>query len=82
MAPSASLRSITVRDHLKRLIIAFDGTGNRTETTSNREVTNVARIVRSIKPVAADGTTQNIEYVRGIGSGRLLDRFFGGATGD
>ncbi len=82
MAPSASLRSITVRDHLKRLIIAFDGTGNRTETTSNREVTNVARIVRSIKPVAADGTTQNIEYVRGIGSGRLLDRFFGGATGE
>jgi hypothetical protein len=69
---------------MKRLIVAFDGTWNRTESVARPSdlITNVVKIVRAIRPVARDGTVQSIEYVRGVGTGNLLDRAKGGLTGD
>ena len=43
--------------------------------------TNVVKIARMIMPQAPDGTTQQVYYDAGVGTGDVVDRFFGGAFG-
>ncbi len=61
----------------KRIIICCDGTWNEPDT----DPTNVTKLVRSIKPQAADGKHQVVFYDQGIGTGDAMDKFFGGAFG-
>jgi uncharacterized protein (DUF2235 family) len=64
----------------RRIVICADGTWSRPERDPERDVpTNVLRLARAIRPVAADGAQQQVFYDWGIGS--YYDRFVGGATG-
>ncbi|MGI9344448.1 MAG: DUF2235 domain-containing protein [Gammaproteobacteria bacterium] len=63
----------------RRIVVCADGTWQRPEADPDRDVpTNVLRLARSIKPVAA-GVQQQVFYDWGIGS--YYDRIVGGATG-
>lgn len=68
---------------LKRLVICCDGTWNATEKLDPqvRHPTNVLKISRAVLPVDKLGVHQIIEYVRGIGTGNVLNRWLGGVTG-
>lgn len=61
----------------KRIIICCDGTWNEPDEIP----TNVTKMVRSIKPVAADGMHQVVFYDQGVGTGGRIDKFIGGAFG-
>lgn len=61
----------------KRIIICCDGTWNQPDI----DPTNVVKLVRSIKPVAADGSQQVVFYDEGVGNGSRSDRILGGAFG-
>lgn len=61
----------------KRIIICCDGTWNQPDI----DPTNVVKMVRSIKPVATDGTEQVVFYDEGVGNGSKTDRLLGGAFG-
>ncbi len=68
---------------MKRLVVCCDGTWCKFEAKINGldTPTNVVRFARAVKPVADDGTTQLVFYNQGIGTGRFLDRFWGGVFG-
>ncbi len=64
----------------KRIVVCSDGTWNRPEEDIGKDSpTNVLRLARAIKPVAADGLSQQVFYDWGIGS--YYDKVVGGATG-
>lgn len=64
----------------KRIVICADGTWNRPEKDLDKDFpTNVLKLARAIKPVAGDGTPQQVFYDWGIGS--YYGRVSGGITG-
>jgi uncharacterized protein (DUF2235 family) len=67
----------------KRLIICSDGTWNKPNQKDRGQVcpSNVYKISRAIRPVAADGREQLVFYDQGVGTGGGLDRWTGGAFG-
>ncbi|WP_333672306.1 DUF2235 domain-containing protein, partial [Elioraea tepidiphila] len=66
----------------KRIIVCADGTWNQPESPKTRgRSTNVLRLLRAIKPTAADGTPQVVYYRRGVGTDGWLYRFIDGVTG-
>src|ERR1051326_8994115 len=73
------------RPPMKRLVICADGTWNvRDQTdkaTTPRRPTNVTKVARAIA-TRADDADQVVIYHDGVGTGRGLDEFTGGAFGD
>lgn len=70
---------------MKRLVICADGTWNirdqKDRTTGKRRPTNVTKVARAV--CTRDGAVdQVVIYHDGVGTGRGLDRFTGGAFGD
>jgi uncharacterized protein (DUF2235 family) len=69
---------------MKRLIICADGTWNVRDqvdkTTGRRRPTNVTKVARAI--VSRADVDQVVIYHDGVGTGRGLDKFTGGAFGD
>jgi len=68
---------------LKRLVVCCDGTWN-TPDQKDRGVprpSNVVKLARWVLPQAGDGSVQKTYYDRGVGTGDLVDRLFGGAFG-
>jgi len=68
---------------MQRLVVCCDGTWN-TPDQKDRGVmrpSNVVKMARFVLPQAADGTVQHVHYDKGVGTGDLVDRFFGGAFG-
>ena len=70
---------------VKRIAIFCDGTWNRHDSA---HPTNVVRLAQAVKPSSADGMTQVVLYVMGVGAGRgagavarAADRFLGGVLG-
>lgn len=64
----------------KRLVICADGTWNRPEEDLQKDVpTNVLRMARAIRPLAADSLPQHVFYDWGIGS--YHNALIGGVTG-
>lgn len=70
---------------MKRIAIFCDGTWNRPDA---RYPTNVYKLHAAARQTAADGVTQILKYVPGVGSGfgktglaKAWDRFVGGAFG-
>lgn len=64
----------------KRIVICADGTWNRPEKDLDKDFpTNVLKLSRAIKPLASDGTPQQVFYDWGVGS--YYDPVVGGATG-
>jgi len=64
----------------RRIVVCADGTWNRPERDPRRDAsTNVLRLARAIRPVAAGGAQQQVFYDWGIGS--YHDRIGGGITG-
>ncbi|WP_303288717.1 DUF2235 domain-containing protein [Marinobacter sp. SS8-8] len=65
---------------VKRLVVCADGTWNRPEEDLQKDVpTNVLRMARAIRPLAADGRPQHVFYDWGIGS--YYNAVMGGVTG-
>ena len=62
----------------KRIVICSDGTWNRPDQT---HPTNVIKMARAVLPTAPDGTGQVVFYDQGVGTGKRLDRWLGGAFG-
>ena len=62
----------------RRLIICCDGTWNWPD---GKHETNVVRLLRAIKPVAAGDIQQIVHYHQGVGTGNFLDRLIGGGAG-
>ena len=60
----------------KRIVICSDGTWNTPENP-----TNVVKVVRSIKPISAEGIHQVVFYDQGVGTYNAVDKFIGGAFG-
>jgi uncharacterized protein (DUF2235 family) len=68
---------------MQRLVICCDGTWN-TPDQKDRGVmrpSNVVKIARFVLPQGAGGVEQHVHYDKGVGTGDLVDRFFGGAFG-
>ena len=68
---------------MKRLIVCCDGTWN-TPDQKDRGVmrpTNVVKIARWVMPQDKSGVAQQVHYDKGVGTGDIVDRFFGGAFG-
>ncbi len=70
---------------MKRIAIFCDGTWNRHDAQVQ---TNVVALAQAVRPTAADGLSQLVFYVMGVGTGRgssgiarALDKFAGGALG-
>ncbi|HXO02554.1 MAG TPA: DUF2235 domain-containing protein [Stellaceae bacterium] len=63
----------------RRLVVCCDGTWNSAD--GGGAASNVVRMMRSVKPVAASGAAQIVYYHPGVGTGNGLDRLIGGATG-
>lgn len=64
----------------KRIIICADGTWNRPEKDPQQDhPTNVLRVARGIKPMAADGRHQQVFYDWGVGA--YHDAVYAGITG-
>lgn len=68
---------------MKRLVVCCDGTWNAPEKLDPavRRSSNVLKLSRAISPSDKKNVVQSVEYVRGIGTGNLLDRVVGGASG-
>jgi uncharacterized protein (DUF2235 family) len=70
---------------MKRIVICADGTWNVRDQldkkTGRRRPTNVTKVARAVI-AQANGIDQIVVYHDGIGTGRGLDRFTGGAFGD
>jgi uncharacterized protein (DUF2235 family) len=74
----------------KNIALFIDGTWNDTDKKGE---TNVHKLFQSAKacaedpdechgvPVAREGSTQVVHYLEGVGTGRLRDQLWGGATG-
>ncbi len=76
---------VTAGDALKRIAIFCDGTWNRDDA---KTPTHVVRLAQSVRPTAADGVSQYVIYIPGVGIGqgvtrvsRFVDRIAGGAFG-
>jgi uncharacterized protein (DUF2235 family) len=68
---------------MQRLVVCCDGTWN-TPDQKDRGVlrpSNVVKIARCVLPQGADGTAQRVHYDKGVGTGDLVDRLFGGMFG-
>ena len=68
---------------MKRLIICCDGTWN-TPDQKDRGVmrpTNVVKLARWVLPQDKNGVVQRVHYDRGVGTGDIVDRAFGGVFG-
>ena len=67
----------------RRLVVCADGTWNTQEGRGVAEPppTNVVKLARAVRPVAADGSTQIVYYHEGVGNGSPLLRFLGGVAG-
>jgi len=68
---------------VKRLVVCCDGTWN-TPDQKDRGVmrpTNVVKIARWVMPQDANGVAQRVHYDRGVGTGDVVDRAFGGMFG-
>ena len=67
----------------KRLVVCCDGTWNAPEINNPKKnhPTNVLKLTRAIRPVDRSGVVQVVEYVPGIGTHDIIDRYLGGATG-
>ena len=63
----------------KRIVICCDGTWNDPET---REITNVVKTARAVRPRARDGKIQVVFYDWGLGTGGRFDKITGGAFGE
>lgn len=64
---------------MRRLVVCCDGTWNSAD--AGGAATNVLRLARIVRPVAADGTSQIVYYDNGVGTGGLMDKLGGGAMG-
>ena len=62
----------------KRIIICCDGTWNNPE---QKEVTNVVKAARALRPQGGDGTAQVVFYDWGVGSEGGFGKLTGGALG-
>jgi len=62
----------------KRIIVCCDGTWNNPE---QKDVTNVVKAARALRPLGDDGTAQVVFYDWGVGTEGGLDRLTGGAFG-
>ncbi|GAB2671792.1 hypothetical protein GCM10027169_36900 [Gordonia jinhuaensis] len=68
-----------LRAQRKRVVVCCDGTW---KTSSDRHVSNIEKIARSIRTTADDGAPQVVFYSPGVGTGATwMDRLVGGATG-
>lgn len=63
----------------RRLVVCCDGTWDSAD--GGEAASNVVRIARSVKPIAANGMPQIVYYHPGVGTGNGLDKLIGGATG-
>jgi uncharacterized protein (DUF2235 family) len=63
----------------KHLVICADGTWNRPEEDDDDAPTNILRLARAVRPLAADGSPQHVFYDWGVGS--YYDRVRGGVAG-
>lgn len=65
----------------KRIVVCADGTWDRPEEDLFEDFpTNVLKLARAIKPIAADGTPQQVFYDWGVGS--YYKKIIGGITGE
>jgi uncharacterized protein (DUF2235 family) len=65
---------------MKRLVVCCDGTWN--DSDQSTDYTNVSRLAWSIKPVAANGTSQIVYYQSGVGTaGTEVSKVIGAAIG-
>jgi uncharacterized protein (DUF2235 family) len=62
----------------KRIVVFCDGTW---KTADDDRITNVVKLMRSVKATAADGKPQVTFYDPGVGTESKIRRFFGGAFG-
>jgi uncharacterized protein (DUF2235 family) len=62
----------------KRIVICSDGTWN---SPDQKNPTNVIKLARAVLPTSPDGTVQVVLYDQGVGTGKRLDRWLGGAFG-
>jgi hypothetical protein len=67
----------------KRLIVCCDGTWNAPEINNPRKnrATNVLKLCRAIIPEPSPKECQVVEYIPGIGTHDVIDRFLGGSSG-
>ncbi|MEA2109028.1 MAG: DUF2235 domain-containing protein [Pseudomonadota bacterium] len=63
----------------KKIIICCDGTWNNPE---QKEVTNVVKVARALRPAGGDGVTQVVFYDWGVGSEGGIGKLTGGAFGE
>lgn len=70
---------------MKRIAIFCDGTWNRSDGGHS---TSVVQLAQAVSPSAADGITQQVFYLQGVGTGRgsnrfarATDKWLGGALG-
>lgn len=69
---------------MKRLIICCDGTWNKPDQMDRGVMrpTNVVKLARMIMPqTKPEGITQQVYYDKGVGTGDVIDKLFGGAFG-
>lgn len=71
---------------MKRIAICADGTWDNVDrvdaATGKPRPTNVTKMARAILPRDASGVDQVVYYHDGVGTGRGLDKWTGGAFGD
>jgi uncharacterized protein (DUF2235 family) len=70
---------------MTNIVLCCDGTWNNAdqkEVDGELCVTNVLKIACRLKKQAAGGALQTIYYDQGVGTGNVLDRIQGGATGE
>ncbi|KAL2355458.1 hypothetical protein BJ546DRAFT_688960 [Cryomyces antarcticus] len=84
---SSTLREGTRPPVFKRLVLACDGTWLDSDNGNVKMElvmpSNVTRITRAIKARSSDGIPQIVDYYHGVGSqGGIVDRVYGGATGE
>ncbi len=68
----------------RRIVVCADGTWNEPDQTDRDRSapSNVVKIARAVRPVAADGSSQTVFYGSGVGTGAgLWDHVTGGAFG-
>ncbi len=63
----------------KRIVICCDGTW---DTPESKNVSNVVKITRAIKPKTTKGMEQIVFYDWGVGTEDFVDKIFGGAFGE
>ena len=68
---------------IRRLVVCADGTWNKPDEDDGGQPapTNVVKMQRAVRAVAADGTSQIVHYHSGVGTGNVLDKWVGGITG-